>query len=126
MASEIILIQTPTLVRGTNGERAFAIESGGGVGKVEIGTTGSFSVTPEDFLFYHLRIADNSVATITFPRPATDAAAYARFVGNPTASAKTITTGAGATVVLATLTAAVIEFDNTVGCIVRAAPVVYA
>ncbi len=94
-------------------------------GKIAVATANSFSVSASAYIYDHIRLTDNSVGTATFPNPATDAAAYTKFVGNPSTQTKTITTGAGATVILLTGTGGDISFDATVGCVLKSAAIAY-
>ncbi len=54
-----------------------------------------------------------STQTMTYPNPATAAAGYFKYIRNASASSVVVTTGAGATVTIPTLQAALVVFENS-------------
>ncbi len=96
-------------------------------GKIAVATAAPFILSAAASIYEHVRLTDDTTGTVTFLQPASDVGAYTKFVGNASATGtKTISTGAGATVVLLPLTGATIGFDNTIGCILKSSALAYA
>jgi hypothetical protein len=81
-------------------------------GKCTVATAGAFSVAAANYAFDAVQLTGAGGNLVTWPAPATDAAAYYKTVNNTSGATKTHTTGAGSNYAQATGTTARLLFDT--------------